>query len=82
MFMHKVLKYFSYFVEDTDVQLIMINILFRNRSILFILILGDDASKVKWVQLDHDHNLYASHEKIIQTVVKKHKAYEYWHDNP
>jgi hypothetical protein len=42
---------------------------------------GDDAAKVKWVRLDRDHRLYASHEKIIQTVIKKLGAYEYWHDN-
>ncbi|CAF1065590.1 unnamed protein product [Rotaria sordida] len=41
---------------------------------------GDDASKVTWIQLDRDHKLYASHEKIIQTVIRKHGAYEYWHD--
>jgi hypothetical protein len=43
--------------------------------------LGDDAVKVKWVQLDRDHNLYGSHEIIIQMVIKKHGAYEYWHEN-
>jgi len=40
---------------------------------------GDDAAKVKWVRLDRDYKLYASHEKILQTVIKKHGAYEYWH---
>ncbi|CAF0998472.1 unnamed protein product [Adineta ricciae] len=39
---------------------------------------GDDACKVKWLSLDRDHNLYASHEKIIQAVVKKHGAFQYW----
>ncbi|CAF0890301.1 unnamed protein product [Adineta steineri] len=43
---------------------------------------GDDASHVKWYRLDRDHNLYASHEKMIQMVIKKHGAYEYWHDHP
>ncbi|UJR13487.1 hypothetical protein I4U23_000501 [Adineta vaga] len=43
---------------------------------------GDDAAKVKWYSLDRDHKLYASHEKIIELVVKKHRAYEYWHDKP
>jgi len=43
--------------------------------------LGDDAAKVKWVRLDRDHNLHGSHESIIQIVIKKHGAYEYWHDN-
>ncbi|CAF1272667.1 unnamed protein product [Rotaria sp. Silwood1] len=42
---------------------------------------GDDAKKVKWYLLDRDHHLYASHEKIIQTVIKNHGAYEYWHHN-
>ncbi|CAF0881739.1 unnamed protein product [Adineta steineri] len=42
---------------------------------------GDDAAKVKWVQLDRVHNLYASHESMIRIAVKKHGAYEYWHDN-
>lgn len=42
---------------------------------------GDDASKVKWVRLDRDHNLYAGHEKIIKTVIQNHKAYEYWRKN-
>ncbi|CAM2712880.1 unnamed protein product [Rotaria socialis] len=40
---------------------------------------GDDAAKVKWVRLDCDHRLYASHEKLIQAVVTKLGAYEYWH---
>ena len=40
--------------------------------------LGDDAAKVKWHRLDRDLNLYASHESIIQTVIKKHGAYQYW----
>jgi hypothetical protein len=44
--------------------------------------LGDDAAKVKWIRLDRDHNLYASHESIIQRVIQKHGAYEYWHENP
>ncbi|CAF1268369.1 unnamed protein product [Adineta steineri] len=39
---------------------------------------GDDAAKVKWIPLDRDLKLYASHEKIIQEVIKKHKAFEYW----
>jgi len=42
---------------------------------------GDDAAKVKWVRLDRNYNLYASHEAIIQKVVKKLGAYEYWHDD-
>jgi len=42
---------------------------------------GDDAVEVKWVQLDRDHNLHASHETIIQIVIKIHGAYEYWHQN-
>ncbi len=45
------------------------------------LFLGDDAAKVKWVRLDRDHNLHASHEEIIQRVIKKHGAYEYWNDD-
>jgi hypothetical protein len=44
-----------------------------------ILSLGDDAAKVKWIQLDQNHNLYAGHELIIQAVIKKRGAYEYWH---
>jgi len=36
---------------------------------------------VKWVRLDRDRNLYAGHEKIIQAVIKKHGAYQYWQDN-
>ncbi len=43
-----------------------------------ISLLGDDAAKVKWVKLDKNHNLYAGHELIIQAVIKKHGAYEYW----
>ncbi|CAF1528293.1 unnamed protein product [Adineta steineri] len=42
---------------------------------------GDDAAKVKWVQLDRVRNLYASHESMVRIAVKKHGAYEYWHDN-
>lgn len=45
------------------------------------LFLGDDAAKVKWFSLDRDHNLYAGHEKIIQAVIKKHGAYQYWQDS-
>ncbi|UJR33818.1 hypothetical protein I4U23_021242 [Adineta vaga] len=40
---------------------------------------GDDAGEVQWIQLDRDHNLHASHETIVQIVIKKHGAYEYWH---
>jgi hypothetical protein len=47
----------------------------------FFYFLGDDAAKVKWVRLDRDHHLYASHESIIQRVIQKHGAYEYWHQN-
>jgi len=46
----------------------------------FFFVLGDDAAKVKWVRLDRDHDLYASHESIIQRVIQKHDAYEYWHE--
>lgn len=42
---------------------------------------GDDAAKVKWVRLDRDYHLYASHEKIIRTVIEKLGAYEYWNDD-
>jgi hypothetical protein len=35
---------------------------------------------VKWIPLDRDHNLYAGHEQIIQAVIQKHGAYQYWHD--
>ncbi|CAF4223547.1 unnamed protein product, partial [Adineta steineri] len=38
----------------------------------------DDAAKVKWIPLDRDLKLYASHEKIIQKVIKNHGAFEYW----
>jgi TRAP-type uncharacterized transport system substrate-binding protein len=40
--------------------------------------LGDDAAKVKWYRLDRDHKLYASHESIIQKVIRQHGAYQYW----
>ena len=41
-----------------------------SKEIMFIYwnFLGDDAAKVKWVRLDRDHRLYASHEKLIQAV--------------
>lgn len=44
-------------------------------------LIGDDAAKVRWIKLDRDLNLYASHEKIIRTVIQKLGAHEYWHDN-
>lgn len=44
------------------------------------IVLGDDASKVKWFRLDRPRKLYASHEFIIQEVIKKHGAYQYWED--
>ena len=47
----------------------------------FLLFLGDDARKVRWIQLDRKYNLYASHESIIQIIIKQHRAYEYWQDN-
>lgn len=53
---------------------------FVDRSVFHVsfgLLTGDDAAKVKWVRLDRDQKLYAGHEKIIQTVIKKHGAYQY-----
>lgn len=41
---------------------------------------GDDAAKVKWVRLDRDHNLYASHEGIVRAVINKLGAFEYWRE--
>jgi hypothetical protein len=52
------------------------NILFLNEFIC-VFFIGDDAAKVKWVRLDRNHKLYASHEQIIRAVIKKHGAYEY-----
>ena len=51
------------------------------RVFFFLNFLGDDAAKVKWVRLDRPRKLYASHESIIQQVIKKHGAYEYWNQN-
>jgi hypothetical protein len=50
------------------------------RILLILIFLGDDAKEVQWIQLDRNHNLYASHEQIIRKVIKKHGAYEYWHE--
>ncbi len=55
--------------------------IFSKKKILCLFSLGDDAAKVKWVRLDRDRNLYAGHERIIQAVIKKHGAYQYWQDN-
>ena len=49
-------------------------------KISFVCFLGDDASKVQWIELDRDHNLHGSHEDIVRILIKKHGAYEYWHD--
>lgn len=55
------------------------SIIFDTSRKWLIFFLGDDAAKVKWVRLDRNHNLYAGHELIIQAVIKKRGAYEYWH---
>ena len=37
--------------------------------------LGDDASKVKWMTIDKNLKLYASHLDFIELTVKKHDAH-------
>jgi len=41
----------------------------------FSLKAGDDASKVKWMKIDKNLHLYASHKAFIQRVVKLHDAH-------
>jgi ADP-ribose pyrophosphatase len=36
---------------------------------------GDDAAKVKWMDLDHDLGLYASHLWIVEQMVRHLKAH-------
>lgn len=36
---------------------------------------GDDAAKVKWMEINKDLKLYASHNAFIQSVVKLHDAH-------
>lgn len=36
---------------------------------------GDDAQNVRWLDIDKNLNLYASHCNFIETVVKKLKAH-------
>ena len=35
---------------------------------------GDDAGKVKWLDLNREVQLYANHKKIVQNVIDKLKA--------
>lgn len=59
----------------------MINVTQKKKIKKFMrFFIGDDATKVQWFQLDRDHNLHGSHESLIRLVIKKHGAYEYWHD--
>lgn len=36
---------------------------------------GDDAQKVRWLDIDEGLNLYASHSSFIETVAKRLKAH-------
>lgn len=36
---------------------------------------GDDAKNVKWVDIDQNLSLYASHSEFIEAVAKKRKAH-------
>jgi len=36
---------------------------------------GDDAANVKWISIDKNLDLYASHRDFIETVAKKHNAH-------
>ena len=36
---------------------------------------GDDAAKVKWMRIDKELELYASHNFLIRRVVELHKAH-------
>jgi len=40
----------------------------------FVMILGDDAVGVQWMDISGHMKLYASHNYLIQVVVKRLKA--------
>lgn len=41
----------------------------------FALEAGDDAKGVRWIDIDKDLNLYASHSSLIEKVAKIHHAH-------